>query len=176
MPDPAISRPEPSEYHAESKAYIGLVSENDVRSALESQLDDVVGLLSGTSEQESLVRHAPYTWSIRQVLGHMTDCERVFGYRALRIARNDATPLLGFDENAYMRFVDFDRWPLADLLIDFEHLRRSHLGLFWRLDSEAWLRRGFANGHSITTRAMAYVMAGHARHHLNILRKRLAVA
>jgi hypothetical protein len=174
MPDPAMCRPEPSEYDSQREEYIRLVSEHDIQSALRSQLEDVVGLLSRASEPESLVRHAPYTWSFRQVLGHMTDCERIFGYRALRIARHDATPLPGFDENAYMKFVDFDRWPLADLLVDFEHVRRSHFDLFRQLDSEAWLRRGIVDGHPITARAVAYVMVGHARHHLNILRTRLA--
>jgi hypothetical protein len=172
----ALSRPDAAEYPAPFAAYVGLVPENNVLPVLESQVGEVVALLRGLREDEVLRHHAPYTWSIKDVVGHLTDTERVMGYRALRFARADATPLPGFDENDYARAAGFDATPLADLLAEFEALRRSHLYFFRRLDAAAWSRRGTANGNPVTVRALAYVIAGHTRHHLNILRKRLSTA
>jgi hypothetical protein len=167
------SRPASGEYAPPFGKYIALVPEGDILSILESQLCDVRQLLDGISDQDSLAHHAPYTWSIRQVIGHVTDCERVFGYRALRIARDDSTPLAGFDENAWMQNMDFDRWPLVELLNEFEMVRRSHLALFLHHQPAAWTRRGVAIDHPATTRAFAYAIAGHTKHHLDIVRKRL---
>jgi hypothetical protein len=173
MPNPVIRRPEATEHCPEFGNYIRLVPQGDIQSILDSQLSELHGLLDGLSDHESLMHHAPHTWSIRQVVGHMTDCERVFGYRALRIARNDATPLSTFDENAYMKFADFDRWPLAELLTEFDLVRRSHLLLFRHLQPPAWLHRGVVIDRPTSTRALAYLIAGHAKHHLDILHKRL---
>lgn len=167
------SRPTASEYAADFDKYVGLPPEGDLQSFLAKQLDKLLGLLAGMSEPESLVRHAPYTWSIKQVVGHLIDCERIFGYRALRIARNDATPLASFDENAYMPFADFDHWPIAELLAEFDHVRRSHLLFFRHLEPAAWLRQGIVLNQPMTVRALAYVIAGHAKHHLDILHRRL---
>jgi len=169
-----IACPETTEYGPDFGKYIHLTPEGDVPAFLETQLGELLGLLGGLSESESLVRHPPYTWSIKQVVGHMTDCERIFGYRVLRIARNDATPLTSFDENTFMQFADFDRWPLVELAAEFEFVRRSHLQLLRHLDPGAWLRRGVVGGHPMTVRAMVFVIGGHAKHHLDILHKRLA--
>ena len=103
MSHPATTRPDVSEYGANFGQYIQLVPAGDIQALLATQLADLLALVSGLSDQQSLVHHAPYTWSIKQVVGHITDCERIFGYRALRIARGDATPLASFDENEYMR-------------------------------------------------------------------------
>jgi hypothetical protein len=169
------NRPETNECGQGFGTYIRLVPDGDVLAFLESQLADLLKLAGGVSERESLVHHAPYTWSIRQVVGHMTDCERIFGYRALRIARNDATPLASFDENAFMQAANFDRLPIRELSDEFELVRRSHLCLFRHLEAEAWLRWGVVNNHPMTARAFVYAIAGHAKHHLDILHRRLAL-
>jgi hypothetical protein len=169
-----VSRPDPTEYATDFGNYVRLAPDGDLGPILAAQLEELKQLVGGLSEKDSLVRHAPYTWSIKQVVGHISDCERVFGYRALRLARNDATPLPSFDEQTWMQFCNFDRCPLADLLAEFEHLRRSHLYLFRQFEPQVWLRTGVVNGHSATVRTFAYVIAGHAKHHIDILHKRLA--
>jgi hypothetical protein len=151
-----------------------LVPETDVRAVLSTQLDDTIRLLRGVSEQTGNTRHAPYTWSVKQVVGHLTDAEREFGHRAFRFARNDPTPLPGFDENVYVGNAPFDSCPIADLAAAWEFARRGNLLLFRHIPDEAWSRCGMASGNIVTVRALAFIIAGHARHHLNILRKRLA--
>ncbi|MFO0891630.1 MAG: DinB family protein [Isosphaeraceae bacterium] len=167
-------RPDGSEYAPFYAGYVKLVPEGDILATLEAQLGEMLVLLSSVSESESLVRHAPYTWSVREVVGHMTDAERVFGYRALRFSRSDATPLASFDENAYTQAGCFDRVPLADLVREFEVTRRSNLLLFRHLSPESWSRGGKASDNFVTVRALAHIIVGHARHHTEILRKRLA--
>ena len=169
-----LSRPDTTEYASSYEAYIGLVPDGNLLTLLERQIEDTVALLRDLSEAEAETRHAPYTWSIKEVVGHLIDCERIFGVRALRFARNDPTALPGFDENSYATIAHFDARPLGSLVQEFELVRRSHLLLFGGLDGEAWLRSGVANGHLVTVRALAYVIAGHERHHVNIVRKRLA--
>lgn len=174
MHHPALTRPEAGEYSSQMGNYVRLVPAGDVLSMLEVQRDQLNQLVGGLGDEQALALHAPYTWSIKQVNGHLTDCERVFGYRALRLARNDATPLPGFDENGYMRFSDPNRWPVSELLAEFDLTRRSHLLMLRHLEVDAWLRRGLVNDHPLTVRAMVCVMAGHVQHHLLILRQRLA--
>ena len=174
MPHFTIAPPDAGEYPAAVAHYIEQVAQTDVLEELAMQVPELNRLLASLSNDQALKIHPPYTWTIKQVVGHMADCDRVFGYRALRLARLDATPLPGFDENAYMRAVDFDHRPLADLLAEFELLRKSQTFMLGNLSAEAWSFRGQINGHPMTTRAVAYVMAGHARHHLKILAERLA--
>lgn len=165
-------RPTPGEYAAFYETYVMLVPEDDILATLQPQLDEMMDLRRSIPEAESLVHHAPYTWSTRQVVGHMTDAERVFGHRALRFARADATPLPGFDETAYVNAAGYDRISLEDLAAEFEAARRSNILLFRNLDDDAWRRAGEANGHRVTVRALAFMIVGHARHHTNILRQR----
>ncbi|HKB04176.1 MAG TPA: DinB family protein [Gemmataceae bacterium] len=169
-----MHRPEPTEFDPYYAKYINLVPETDLVAALESQLTDMLGVLRSIPEAEANVRHAPYTWSIKEVVGHLADTERVMGYRALRFARADTTPLPGFDENAYATIAAFDRLRLTDLVAELEAVRRSHIWLFRNLPPEAWTRAGEANGKSITVRALAFILVGHGRHHTAIIRKRLA--
>lgn len=173
MTDQQRHAPEPGEFGPDFGRYIRLVPAGDILLYLSSQADELVRLLRALSDAEALVHHAPYTWSIKQVVGHINDCERIFGYRALRMARNDSTPRAGFDEQAFMQHANFDRWPLGDLLGEFESLRRSHIAMFRHLVPEAWQRQGTANEQPMSVRAFAYAIAGHAQHHLDILRKRL---
>jgi hypothetical protein len=173
---PALSaRPAAGEYAPEFDRYIRLVpdGEGDVVDFLGDQLARVQALLEPVSEDQSLVLHPPYTWTLKQLVGHLTDCERVFGYRAMRVGRNDPTPLPGFDENQFMEFVDFNVWPLSELLEEFTLVRRSHLLLLRHLSPEAWQHRGTVSEHPMTPRALAYVMAGHVEHHFAIVKKRL---
>jgi hypothetical protein len=166
-------RPEPAEYSPANGTYIALVPEADILAVLEGQLEEMLALLHGVTEEQGNTRHPPYTWSVKEVIGHITDAERVFGYRALCFARQDPTPLPGFDENAYVQSAGFDAYRLRDLVAEFEFLRRSHLCFFRGLPSAAWQRRGVANGNPVSVRALAYILAGHARHHGTILRQRL---
>lgn len=166
-------RPDESEYPTHVTGYVAKVPAGNLLQVLTVQAEDLKWLVGSLNDEEALVRHAPYTWSIKQVVGHLADCERVFGYRTMRIARADSTPLPGFDENAYMQAVDFDSRPLAELLEEFVLQRRAHLLMLAGLVPGAWLRRGVVSDHPISARAAACVMAGHAQHHLDILHQRL---
>jgi DinB family protein len=174
MGTPIPSRPDTTEYAPPYETYIKLVPEQDILTQLDQQIEGTLALLRDVSEAEAETRHAPYTWSVKEVVGHLIDCERIFGVRALRFARHDSTALPGFDENPYVEHARFDARPLVSLAQEFELVRRSHLLFFRGLDGDAWLRGGVANGHSVTVRALAYIIAGHERHHINILHKRLA--
>jgi hypothetical protein len=171
-----MPRPDPTEHAPYYGKYVALVPEDDVLAALEGELARTLALLRGVPDEEARRRHPPYTWSVKEVVGHLVDAERVFGYRAMRFARGDATPLPGFDENAYVPTGQFDRRPLADIAAEFEALRRSHLALFRGLPPDAWDRRGSANNNEISVRALAYILVGHERHHTAILRRRLSAA
>jgi hypothetical protein len=167
------TRPAAGEYAPDLDRYIGLVTDGDILEILAEQLERVEGLFRPLSEAKSLGVHPPYTWTLKQVLGHVTDCERIFGYRALRLGRQDATPLPGFDENEFMQFADFNACPMSELLEEFAFVRRGHLLLLRHLSPAAWQWRGTAVGHPATPRAYAYTMAGHAEHHLAIVKQRL---
>jgi hypothetical protein len=169
-----MPRPDTTEYAAAAGKYVALVPEDDIVPALEKEIEATLALLRSVPEKEACVRHPPYTWSIKQVAGHLIDCERVMGYRALRVARGDATPLAGFEENDYARAAESDRLPLGELAAEFEALRRSHVWLFRHLPDAAWARRGVANNSEVSVRGLAYMLVGHERHHTAIVRRRLA--
>jgi hypothetical protein len=169
-----LSRPEPGEYAPSYANYVALATEQDVVAALKTDLDATLSLLRGLPEATANTRHAPYTWSIKQVVGHLTDAERIFSTRALRFARNDPTAVPSFEENSYVDNAPFDSVPFSDLLEEFEHLRRANIVLFRNLPAEAWSRTGIASNNPVTVRALVYVILGHTRHHINIVRKRLA--
>jgi hypothetical protein len=169
-----MHRPLATEHAPYFEKYIALVPEGDVLAVLQGQLTETLAFLRSIPEPEGNRRHPPFTWSIKEVVGHLTDTERIFGYRALRFARGDATPLPGFDENAYVRAAEFDRRALGDLVDEFEALRRSHLCLLRNLPEEAWSRAGRANDNGVSVRALAYIIAGHTRHHMAIVRQRLS--
>ncbi len=170
----STNRPVVGEYAPVFDRYIGLVPTGDIVQTLGEQLARVQAVLQPVNEKQALTLHAPYTWTLKQVLGHLTDGERVFGYRALRLARLDPTPLPGFDETQFMESADFNSRPLAELLEEFTFVRRGHLLLLRHLPAASWQFRGTIIDHSMTCRALAYVMAGHVEHHLAIVKKRLA--
>lgn len=168
-----MPRPAADEAPGHVARYIALVPEGDILPVLAAQRDEVAALVGRLTDAEALARHAPYTWSVKEVIGHVADGERVFGYRATRFARGDETPLPGYDENVFMASAGFDRTPLADLVAEWDALRRANLLMFGRLTAADWDRRGTASGDPVSVRAMAYTLAGHARHHLRILATRL---
>jgi uncharacterized damage-inducible protein DinB len=167
-----IVRPAPTEYAPALGAYIATVPEGDLLQLLEDQRRETQGLLGGLSEAQAVHRYAPGKWSIKQVAGHLMDAERVFAYRALRFARGDATPLAGFDEQAWVPPARFDARPLTGIAVELDAVRRATIALLRSFDAETLARRGTANGKEISVRALAYVIAGHERHHLAILRER----
>lgn len=168
-----MQRPATTEYAPFYATYVNLVTEDDTVAALATQLDEVTALLQPVSEAEGNVAHSPYTWTVKEVVGHMTDGERVFGYRALRFGRNDPTPLPGFEENGFASAAEFNRIPLADLVAEFAAVRRANLYLLRHMPAAAEGRGGVASDNFVTVRALAAMMLGHVRHHTNILKKRL---
>jgi hypothetical protein len=169
-----VTRPSPTEYAEPYAAYVSLVPEEDILATLRDELPHLLFFLRGVPESEAGRLHPPYTWTPRQVLGHLTDSERVFTYRALRIGRGDSTPLPGFEENAYVQGGEFDRLPWAALISEFEVVRLASTRLFEHLPEGAWAREGVASNAKVSVRALAYITVGHQRHHVAILRRRLS--
>jgi len=167
-----VSRPEGDEYLEYFGKYIALVKGDDAVEPLRDQLEDTLRIVRPLDEKRALHRYAPEKWSVKEVLGHLSDAERIFAYRALRIARKDQTPIEGFDENTYVPAGRFDARPLEDLIEDMERVRDATLSLFTGLDEEALTRTGTANGNRISVRAIAWCIAGHELHHRAILIER----
>jgi hypothetical protein len=171
-----IDRPGADEAAPFYQGYIAEVRGENIVQQLATQLQEVERLFRPLDDTRAQARYAPGKWSIKEVLGHLTDAERIFAYRLLRIARNDPTPLPGFDENAYVPPARFDARPLKDLIEDFRTVRQSSGFLVEGIPAEAWSRWGEASGKAITTRALAYIMVGHVAHHLGVLRERYRLA
>lgn len=168
----SVAAPNASEYAPYYGQYISLVQGNDILRALEEQGKETVSLLSHLTEQQGDHRYTPGKWSIKEVIGHVTDTERIFAYRALRIARNDPKPLEGFEQDDYVRAGGFGSRALGGLIEEFAAVRRASLLLLRSLDGEAWMRRGVANEKEVSVRALAYLIAGHELHHRKILREK----
>jgi hypothetical protein len=166
-------RPESAEVPPGLAGYVGKVRDGeDVMALLESQLDELRSAFGRWPEARGSYRYAPAKWSVKELVSHLSDTERIFCYRALRFARNDATPLPGFDENAYAPEMHADERPLADLVEELLDVRRATLSFLRGLRADAWARRGIASGKEVSVRALAYAIAGHARHHLEVLAER----
>jgi hypothetical protein len=170
-----IQRPAPTEYASFYGTYMKLVPESDILNVLRNQHSQVVSQWRSIAEKDSTILHPPYTWTIKQVIGHISDGERVFSYRALRIARGDATPLAGFDENQFALAADIKTAALAKLVDEFDAVRQASFALFSNLLPASWARTGTANENPVSVRALAWIMAGHVRHHDAIIRKRLGL-
>ena len=171
----AIPRPQADEYSTYYGNYISNVPDGNVLGLLATQVEDTLALLRGIPEVRGTHRYAPDKWSIKEVFGHLCDTERIMSYRALRIARGDTTPLPGFEQDDYVPPGRFDRRTLEDLGEEFAAIRRASVHLFRHLDDEALARRGTASGNPFTPRALAYVIAGHERHHVGILKAKYLV-
>ncbi len=170
-----MSRPRDDEYAESYRAYVDLVPESDILAVLAGQGDELRRLLSRVSRERETFRYGPGKWSIREVVGHIGDGERVFGYRAFCISRGDQASLPGFDENDYVKASGYDRRPLGGLVEVFESLRAANLFELRAIESEAWSRLGTMNGTSVSVRAVAFMLAGHVRHHMAILTNRYEV-
>jgi hypothetical protein len=168
----ASIRPQPGEYAPYYDRYISLVPANDILAALEDQRRQLLLLLCGRTEADGDLRYAPDKWSLKEVLGHVNDTERIMSYRALRASRGDATPIEGYEQDDYVRNGPFARLPLADLIEDYIAVRRATVSLFRNLDEAAWGRRGVANKNEVTVRALAYIIAGHELHHRRIIEEK----
>ena len=172
QPTLVIARPQAGEYAPYYERYISLIQENDILATLDRQRRETVLLLSGLSEEQGDFRYAPDKWSAKQVLGHVCDSERVFAYRALRIARGDATPMEGFEQDDYVKNGPFARHSIAEVIEDYIAVRRATISLLRSLEEAAWSRRGIANKNEVTVRAIAYTIAGHEVHHRRILQEK----
>jgi hypothetical protein len=157
------------------ETYVSLVPEAELLPALAEQTVRLRELANGLTPALERYRYAEGKWSVREVFGHLLDGERVFGYRALCIARGEIQPLPGFDENRYVARSGYDRWPVASLLAEFGQVRDGHVAMFRRFDPEAWDRVGTAAGQPISVRALAAILVGHVRHHLGVLADRYGV-
>jgi hypothetical protein len=149
----------------------------DVSAALSQQIDELLNALDSLSEVQASFRPEPMEWSIKEVVGHLNDVERVFSYRLLRISRNDATPLPGFEQDNFVREAGFDNLPLSELINEFEYLRRANILSIRHLSDEALDHRGTASGVTVSARALIYMMVGHVDHHMaSLAEKYLPVA
>jgi DinB superfamily len=166
-------RPQAGEFPDYSQDYIDCVKGDDIEAALSEQLESTLKLLGRIDDHtaETFV-YAPGKWTIKEVVGHISDTERVFAYRALRFARHDSTPLPGFEQDDYVPFARSNERSLAELLNEFSLVRQSTIALFRSMPSEAWLVRGTANNQSTTVRGVGFQLGGHEGHHVNILRER----
>lgn len=169
------ARPEPSEYPAWYAGYVSRVPDGDIVTVLRQAGQELATALAGIPEFRGEHRYAEGKWTVRTLLGHMIDAERIFAYRALRLARGDATPLPGWEENDYARTAGSDTRSVADLASELLVVRESTVRLFDSLPNDAWVRSGTVNNGQVSVRALAYITAGHADHHLGVLRDRYGV-
>ena len=167
-----IERPVSSEYEAYYHQYVSKVPQGDVLELMETRMRDTASLLAGIGADKAGYRYAPGKWSIKQVVGHLVDVERLFGYRAMAFARNDKTRLPSFEQNEYVEHADFDNRPLSDIAGEFECIRRSTVALFRSFDPDVLMRTGVASGFSFTVGSVAFIIAGHEIHHMGVLQER----
>ncbi len=165
-------QPLKSEYAADYQGYVSQVSEDEILPVLRSQLDAIDVLLGRVTPERETHRYAEGKWSIREIVGHLIDGERVFGYRAFAIARGDRNNMPSFDQNEYILASPYDRLELEDLLSEFRLVRLSNIAMLRNLDGESWTRVGTANDNQVSVRALAFIMAGHVRHHMAVLREK----
>lgn len=170
MPAFIHDRPEPGEYSPFYAGYVSSVPAGDLIAILERA--ESRALLGGLSDEAARKRYAPGKWSVKEVVGHIADTERVMAYRALRFGRGDPTPLAGFEQEDFVRGASWDDIPLAALLDDLELVRGATVSLLRGFSGTALARQGTASNSPVTVRALAAIIAGHERHHLRILRER----
>lgn len=168
-PPGAPGKDEYAEWYA---GYVARVLESDIIAALASQPDDLDALLSAVPEESTTFRYAEGKWSIRQLVGHLIDGERVFALRAFCFSRGETAGLPGFDENAYIANSSYDNVPCSELRREFRTVREASVMLLGRLGADEWMRRGTASGWPVSVRALAYIMVGHPRHHMGVIGER----
>ena len=168
-----MTRPQPDEHAPYYAKYVALVPDEDITIAaqLADQHHETIDALRKAKAKGDFA-YGPDKWTVKEVVGHMCDTERIFAYRALRFSRSDSTPVPGFDENTYAANGPYSNVSLSDLADEFDHVRRATIHLFANLGDEARSRRGTANAAEISVRALAYIIAGHETHHMGVIRDR----
>ena len=170
---PLLGRPEPGEYADYAQADIDLVQGDDILRILDRQMVETQRLLGPVGEQRaSTLTYAPGKWTLKQVVGHLSDDERIFAYRALCLARNDPKPLPGFEEKDYVRYGGFETRRFEELLDELRVVREATIAFVRGLTEQAWLRRGVVNGYPASVRGLAFHIAGHELHHHRVVRER----
>jgi uncharacterized damage-inducible protein DinB len=169
---PTEKRPAGSEHAPYHHLYIDRVPHGDIVDTLEKQLESTLSILANVDEQKALYRYAPGKWSLKEVVGHVVDTERIFAYRALRFARGDDTPLPGVEQDDLVARAGFDRRTLASIVEEFRHLRQSNTALFRSFDEGALSCAGTASGMQVSVRALLFIIAGHELHHMAVIRER----
>ncbi len=172
MPNSAQIRPDANEYHSYYDKYVRLVPENNIVQALSAQGEETRRYLRSLPASAGDKQYAPDKWTVKEVIGHIIDIERVFGHRALFFARQTPGPLPGVEQDDWMKVASFGHRGLDDLIDELYSVRQSNLYLFRHLDDGAWMRRGVASEKEFTVRGIAYIILGHERHHLEILKSR----
>lgn len=167
-------RPAADEHSLYYGSYIQLVPDGDILQTLHTQHAEINKLLCDMADDQAMASPAPGEWSVKQVVVHLSDTERLFAFRALWFARGEMSALPGMEPDPWMANQDANARPLADLLAEYAHLRAASVAFFANLDGAAWQRRGTASGTAISVRALAWLLAGHERHHINALREQIA--
>lgn len=166
-----MHRPESNEYAPYYEKYVSLIPEGDIVAMLQSQVAETRRMLNSMGEAKAGEPYAPGKWTTKQMVGHLIDTERIFAYRALRIARNDKTPLAGFEQDDFVAYGGHNDRTLADLIAEFESVRQASIFLLKHLPEDAWTRQGTASENPVTVRALAWMMAGHEAHHQNLMKQ-----
>lgn len=172
MPNFIPGCPDDTEYGPWSKAYVQTIDGADVIGCLIQQRDDLLALLGSL---EGSYSYTPGKWTVAEVIGHITDAERIFAYRALCVARGEKGLLPSFEQDDYMAAANFTSRPLAEITAEFQAVRQASIALLNSLTPEAWMRRGNVGGFSVTARGLAFVLAGHENHHTRILREKYLI-
>ena len=167
-----MNRPERTEYADFYANYVSLVPDRPIEEFLLKQWDELVAVIQGVPEDEASKPPAPGKWSVKEVLGHLCDTERVMSYRLMRFARGDEKELQGFEQDDYVAAGDFNSRVRHDLMVEFKNIRGATIALVGSISPEAEARTGIANGNPVSVRALAYIIAGHAQNHLNIAERR----
>jgi hypothetical protein len=170
-----IGRPSDTEYAPYYGRYVSLVPEADVLEVLARQQEEIARLTARIPADRETYRYQDGKWSVREVFGHVDDTEQIFGYRALCISRGEQAALPGYEQDDYLRNSGDAKQPLAELARRFDALRTVNLSVLRALDGQAWTRQGTASGTPVTVRALAFVIAGHVRHHLGVLSSRYGI-
>jgi hypothetical protein len=165
-------KPQTGEYNTYYQRYIDLATEDDIVGALDAQAHETAAVLGGLSEAQASHRYAPDKWSVKQVVGHIIDGERVFAYRVLSIGRGDTNALPGFEQEPWVVNGGADERSISDLAEELATVRKANVMMMRALSDEAWRRIGTASDNMVSPRALAYIMLGHERHHLRIVRER----
>lgn len=171
-----ITPPKEGEYGSFYKGYIKMVGNEDIFKLLKAQMVTTSTLISSLTPKQAGYRYADGKWSFKEVIGHLIDSERVFAYRALCFARGEQQALPGFDQNAYVREANFDDRSLKSLKDEYTALRKANIALFESFSEEMMMRGGLASGNNVTVRALLYIIAGHERHHLDILKSKYSIS